>query len=351
MFIHKRARRLLRQLSLPTPIQKYFSQDAWTLDLSNNTNPYAGVFAEYPDVLQAALKDQYIKKILELDGIESRDITADNVLFTVGSLEGIDLLLRTLGDPGQDSVCIPHPTFSAYEHWASLHDLKVIKVPLEGEDLNSFSVQEIIEINPKMVFLCTPNNPTGTLLEASLIPALCEGLEGFVIVDEAYREFSKAGPCVSLLEKYDNLVILRTFSKAWGLAGLRCGVILAHPYLIYALRHTQLPFGFSTFAQQKVKECLENSEALQRSWEVLKESRTHLIQELGTLSAVTKVFPSETNFIFILLKEFKKTMALLKRENIFVADWSSSFPKAIRVSVGTPEHNVRFLEIMRQASL
>jgi histidinol-phosphate aminotransferase len=342
---------LLRQLSLPTPIQKYFSHDVWKLDLSNNTNPYAGVFAEYPDTLQTALKDQYIKKLLELDGLENRGISADNVLFTVGSLEGIDLLLRTLGDPCQDSVCVPHPTFSAYEHWACLHNLKVIRMPLEGNALSSLSFKKIIEINPKMVFLCSPNNPTGTLLDATLIPPLCEKLEGFVVVDEAYMEFSNACSFMPLLEKYDNLIILRTFSKAWGLAGLRCGVILAHPYLIYALRHTQLPFGFSTFAQQRVRECLENSELLQCSWDILKESRNHLVQALEPLSAVAKVFPSETNFIFIILREFKKTMALLKRNHILVADWSSAFPNAIRVSVGTPEHNSRFLDVMLQASL
>jgi histidinol-phosphate aminotransferase len=341
MLIHKRARLLLRQLSLPTPIQKYFSQEAWNLDLSNNTNPY----------VQTALKNKYIQKLLELDGIEKSEISSDNVLFTVGSLEGIDLLLRTLGDPGQDSICVIHPTFSAYEHWARLHNLKVARIHLEGDELNSLPVKEIIQTNPKMVFLCTPNNPTGTLLEASLIPTLCEELEGFVIVDEAYMEFSSACSFLPLLEKYDNLIILRTFSKAWGLAGLRCGVILTHPYLIYALRHTQLPFGFSSVAQEKVRDCLENSEAIQHSWEVLKNNRNHLIQALGPLSAVTKVFPSETNFIFIILKNFEKTMTLLKKNHILVADWSAAFPKAIRVSVGTPEHNALFLDVMRQASL
>lgn len=265
-------------------------------------------------------------------------------------MEGLDLLLRTFAEPNTDVICIGHPTFPAYEHWALIHTLKVKKIPLLGEDLNTLSVEDILKINPKMVFLCNPNNPTGTKLDSKVIETLCESLEGFVVVDEAYIEFSDISSSVFHLNKYSNLIVLRTFSKAWGLAGVRCGVIISDKSVIHALRHVQLPFGFSSFSQAKVRERLFDTEETFLSWKRIEKNRDELIATLLTLEEVTKIFKSHTNFIMLVLKDFRKVMGLLKKHKILVLDCSSSIPNSIRVSLGNEKQNMKFLEVMREAS-
>ncbi len=354
MLIHQKAREIVSNLSIPTPIKKHFCPEVWDIDLSTNTNPYLGFFSEYPDVKHTRLKEVYLEKILSLNQPSATDdksaLCPENLLFTVGSLEGIDLLLRTFAEPNRDVMCVIHPTFSAYEHWALLHNLKVEKILLRGGSLTSFSIEDVLKINPKMVFLCNPNNPTGTTLDPGLIEELCESLDGFVIVDEAYIEFSKTSSSIFCLNKYSNLIVLRTLSKAWGLAGIRCGIVIADELIINALRYTQLPFGFSSFSQIKVTERLYHSRETFLSWEKIKKERDDLIKHLSPLKGILRVFQSETNFIMLVLKNFQKTMELLKQHKILVLDCSSSVPNSIRVSLGTEKQNRKFLDVMREAS-
>lgn len=264
MLIHPKARPIISKLSLPTPIKKYFSNLDWEIDLSNNTNPYIEGFSEYPDVKQHDLKKLYLNQILSLNPLssftkEEREVfTSDNVLFTAGSMEGLDLILRTFSEPKKDVICVTSPTFSAYEHWALIHGLCVKTIPLFGEELDQIKIEDVSKLDPKIVFLCDPNNPTGTKLSPETIHKLCDSLDGLVIVDEAYIEFSDQSSSIFCLNKYKNLIILRTFSKAWGLAGVRCGVVIADKLIIHALRYVQLPFAFSSPAQEKVAELLLN---------------------------------------------------------------------------------------------
>ncbi len=355
--MHKKTRPVLSNLSLPSPIQKYFSSDVWDIDLSTNTNPYLGHFAQYPDIQQVKLKEVYLDRILSLNPPPSfkkdkfSGLSSENILFTVGSMEGLDVLLRTFAEPNKDVICIGTPTFPAYKHWALIHNLKVEEIPLSGEGLESLSIENIIKINPKMVFLCNPNNPTGTVLKPELIEKLCESIEGLVVVDEAYIEFSTLSSSIFCLNKYNNLIILRTFSKAWGLAGVRCGVIISNKAVIHALRHVQLPFGFSSFSQKKVRERLFDMEETVLSWKRITQNRDDLMANLLKLKAITKIFKSHTNFIMMLLKDFQEAMTLLKRHKILVLDCSASLPNSIRVSLGSEEQNMKFLAVMQEASL
>lgn len=356
MLIHQKTRQIVSSLSIPTPIKKHFFSEEWDIDLSNNTNPYLGSLSNYPDVKHTKLKEVYLEKILSLNqpSVFTYDSSAalgpENLLFTVGSLEGIDLLLRTFAEPNKDVICVIQPTFSAYEHWALVHNLNVQNIPLRGKTLSSFSLEDILKISPKMVFLCNPNNPTGTVLDLGLIEELCDSLEGFVVVDEAYIEFSKTSSSIFCLNKYPNLIVLRTLSKAWGLAGIRCGIVIADELIVNSLRYTQLPFGFSSFSQVKAIERLYHSEETFLSWEKIKKDRDELIRHLSPLKGILKVFKSETNFIMLVLKNFQKTLELLKRHKILVLDCSSSIPNSIRVSLGTEKENMKFLDVMREAS-
>src|ERR1700722_4976 len=186
MMIHPKARPVISTLSLPSPIKKYFLNLEWDIGLSNNTNPYMKEFSEYPDVKQDHLKEIYLKTILSLNTPaffrKEYTPTPENILFTAGSMEGLDLLLRTFSEPNKDVICIASPSFPAYEHWALLHNLKIKKVSLFGDNLDQIILEDVIELNPKITFLCDPNNPTGTKLEPYIIQKLCESLEGLIIV-------------------------------------------------------------------------------------------------------------------------------------------------------------------------
>lgn len=352
MSIHPEARTVLTKLGMPATIKEHLSSEFWDIELSNNTNPYLEGFAEYPDVKQDVLKNIYLNRITslnfshDLENSQSAQLTSENLLFTVGSLEGIDILLRTFCEPNKDTVCVIHPTFSAYEHWALIHNLEVKKIPLFGDDLNTFSVDDVIKSQPKMVFLCNPNNPIGTVLKPELIEKVCAGIGGFVVVDEAYIEFADTPSCLNLLSKYSNLIILRTFSKAWGLAGVRCGVIMADKPIIHSLRYIQLPFSFSAPTQELVRQRLLYPEKIFASWQRIRNNREQLILELSSLEGVEKIFKSETNFIMLVLRDRQRIMEELNERKIHVLDSSASIPHSIRVSIGTEEQNRKFLEAM-----
>jgi histidinol-phosphate aminotransferase len=355
MMIHPKARPIISKLSLPTPIQKYFSNINWEIDLSNNTNPHVEGFSEYPDVKQNDLKMLYLNRILAINPSPfasngTREaLTFDNVLFTAGSMEGLDLILRTFAEPNKDVICVTLPSFSAYTHWALIHNLEVKTISLSGNNLDQIDSEEVINLNPKLTFICDPNNPSGTKITPETIQKLCSSLDGFVIVDEAYIEFSDQPSSIFYLNKYENLIILRTFSKAWGLAGVRCGAIIADEPIINALRYVQLPFSFSSSSQEKVEERLLNPEKTFASWQRIKKNRKEMLEELLNLEGVEKVFKSDTNFIMLVLKDFQKTMGLLNENKIHVLDCSPSIPNSIRVSLGTEEQNQKFLEVLRKS--
>lgn len=353
MKMHQKVRKSLKTLSLPTPIRKYFSDSEWDMDLSNNTNPFGGGFSDYPDVLQISLKSLYLKTIFAINPptFATPNLAPDNVLLTAGSLEGIDLVLRAFPESGKDKVCILSPTFSAYAHWALINGLKVEMPPLLGDNRDRIDIDVLIHLNPKILFLCNPNNPTGTLISHKIIQKLCRSLKGFVVVDEAYIEFSDQSSSVFYLNKYPNLIILRTFSKAWGLAGARCGVILADKTIINTLRYIQPPFSVSIPSQEAVRQVLEDPAALFSSWRKIKEMREEMIHELSKMPHVLKVFPSHTNFMMVFLKNFEEALKALRDAKIQVLDCSAEMPQTIRVSIGTEGQNKQFLEVLSALSL
>lgn len=353
--INKKARKVFFELPFLAPLKTYFFPSHVDIDLTNNTNPFLGEIAQYPDPMQYSLKKQFWETISSLNlpfpefTQNKNPMISDRILFTVGSSEGIDLLLRTFAEPNQDTIVVTTPSFPAYEHWGRIHNLKVVKVPLEGSDYSHFSIQNVVAAKPKLVYLCNPNNPTGTVLKPDLIYELCQhpDFDGFVVIDEAYIEFADACSMIHALDKYKNLIVLRTLSKAWGLAGVRCGAVLADPSVIFTLRYIQVPFGFPSPSQEIVRERCLSPQEMFASWEKIKEERSTLISKLRTLENVDYVLESHTNFLFIILKNYEDTMALLKLHNIYVTDCSASVERSIRVTIGTETENRQFLEVMR----
>lgn len=355
MIIHSKARAIIFNLCLPSPIQKYFSNLSWDIDLSHNINPYfEDAYGAYPDIQHEDLKKTYLKTILSVPPSSkstsknlSPHLSSKNLLFTVGSTEAIDLLIRTFLEPNQDKVCILTPTFPAYEHAARLHNLTIETLPLEGTDCSSFNKEELIRLNPKMVFLCNPNNPTGTLLNPGLIEDVCSSFNGFVVVDEAYIEFSDTPSSVFSLSSHKNLIVLRTLSKAWGMAGVRCGCIIADEPILNALRYVQLPFGLSSPSQEHIKSALHNPAKAFSSWKKIKEARESLSKNLSSLNGVSHVYKSHGNFLLLVLKDFQKVNTLLQNHGIYVMNCSQWIPSSLRVSIGNEVENQKFLNLMK----
>lgn len=354
MKVHPLSREVFFNLSLVGPLKKSLSGVKVETDLSNNTNPFLGALGHYPDIVQTALKEKYWHLITSIQPPyptfhhEYKKITPDHILFTVGSSEGIDLLLRAFAEPGQETIAVTEPSFPAYEHWGRIHNLQVKKFELSGENYDHLKIADIIKENPKLVFLCRPNNPTGTLLSQEVIYELCNAIAGFVIVDEAYIEFSEVPSLIYDLPRFKNLIILRTLSKAWGLAGARCGVVIASDaQVINTLRYIQVPFGFSTPSQEIVAErCLFPDEMF-NSWERVRREREQLSNVLLTLNIVEKVTPSHANFLLVKLRDFSKVMGVLAHHKIHVVDCSNTIANSVRVSVGTEAENQTFLNVLR----
>ena len=329
------------------PIRKALAEQVIDVDLSNNTNPFLGNMAEYPDVLQTNLKKNYCEIIGQMNlpmGLYGTDtLSPENILFTVGSCEGIDLLLRSFAEPNQDQIIVTDPSFPAYEHWGLIHNLKVKKIPLRGENYNRLSVPDILKEKSSMLFLCNPNNPTSTVLDLDILEELCMTYKGLLVVDEAYIEFSDIPSLVHQIHRFKNLVVLRTLSKAWGLAAARCGAVIAHPSVINTLRYVQIPFGFCSPSQEIVRERCDHPDMMFESWKKIREERDILVEKLSDHDSVERILPSHSNFIFVILKDFERTTRELQVNKIFVVDCSRQIPNGIRVTVGTREENEAFL--------
>ncbi|MBM3633274.1 MAG: aminotransferase class I/II-fold pyridoxal phosphate-dependent enzyme [Alphaproteobacteria bacterium] len=343
--IHPQARDSIKKLGLQGPLKKHFSQIPFQIDLSNNTNPLSPYLPNYPMIDPLELKQLY------LDFIGNESLTPENLLFTVGSADGIDLILRGFAQPPSDVICVTDPTYFAYEHWATLYDLPIKKIPLTGDNFEDISVKNIKNIDPKIFILCNPNNPTGTQVRTETIENICQTINGLVVIDEAYIEFSDQESAAKMLHKYDNLVILRTLSKAWGMAGARCGIILADKRIINTLLYVQAPFSFSIPTQDSVREGLTHSTPLKQSWEIIKQERDKLVQSLKGLSCVSKVYPSQSNFVMVILKDFDKTFARLLNRGIYVASCRWAIPSAIRISVSTKNNNQALLQALDECAI
>lgn len=345
LVIHPHARQSLKKLQLPGPVMKHLAQINCAIDLSESTNPHAPYLANYPKIDPTEIKQLY------LNTLENPHLKPENVLFTVGSVDGMDLILRGFAEPHKDVVCLTDPTFPAYEHWATLYDLPIEKVPLKGENFETLMVGAIQRIDPKIFILCDPNNPTGTQVTSGTIEKVCQTISGLVVVDEAYIEFSDRPSVVKILHHYGNLVVLRTLSKAWGMAGVRCGIVLADERIINTLLYVQAPFGFSKPAQDWVHRCLARSALIKSTWDLIKKDRDRLIRDLSSLPCIQKVYPSHSNFVMAILKDFEKTWAHIVKSGIYVADTRSIVPNSIKISISTKEKNQALIGSLKKVSL
>jgi len=298
----------------------------------------------YPEPQSSAL----IERLAALYGVEP-----DRLLVGRGSDEGIDLLVRTFCAAGRDRIVVCPPTFAMYRFAADVQGAAVTEVPLDGDRgfaLNATAVVEACDPTVKLVFLCSPNNPTGNRLPAEDVRRVLGTLEGraLVVVDEAYVEFAERPSLVDWLGQYPHLVILRTLSKAYGLAGARCGAVLAAPDVIGLLRRVIPPYALTVQSIESVLDALhpERLEAARARVAAIRAERTRMFASLAELPLVEKVWPSEANFLLVSSPDAGRLLEAGIRGGLLVRDVrrQPGLERCLRVTIGTPEQNDRLLE-------
>ena len=280
---------------------------------------------------------------------------SDQLLVTRGSSEAIDLLIRLFCRAGTDNIVVPGPTFSMYEHYAKIQAADVHTLPLKPAQnfrLDSDELLSQCDERTKLVFLCTPNNPTGTTIPRATLKKIIEKLAGrsVVIVDEAYIEFSDESSCVELVSEFENLVVLRTLSKALASAGARCGSVIAQSDVIQALDAIQSPYAMAT----PVVECIEDamSEAmLQVSDNQISATineRHAMLDALDGLDIVTRTWPSDANFVLAEFKDIENVLATTKDNGILIRFYGGTLKNCARISIGSRQENAALLDVLRQ---
>lgn len=303
--------------------------------LDANENPFQDKYNRYPD------SDQHQLRAAASSWL---NISPDQLLFVNGSDEGIDLLIRAVARPSLDSIAITPPTYGMYRVSAAINNVSVIEVPL----LEDFSpnVPGLRSVSSKIIFLCSPNNPLGSLVSKEKIVKIGKEYPGLLVVDEAYIDFSDGDSSITLLNELSNLVILRTFSKAWGLAGLRAGLLVASKEIISVLRKMKPPYNFNRAAEIAVLDKLRELPEVHRQIILIRSERTRLQKALEALASVKSVFPSEANFLLVSCSNSKGIYSWLLEAGIVVRQRARMLycDNCLRVTVGTPNENNQLIE-------
>ena len=309
-----------------------------------NENPFNDPYNRYPDPHQRNLK----KKIGEI-----KNIAPENIFLGNGSDEAIDLTIRAFCRPGIDNMVSITPTYGMYKVAADINNVEVRKVLLTQDfGLDTEGLLNSADENSKLLFLCSPNNPTGNCFRAEAVRQLLENFPGIVVIDEAYIDFAPEKSWLPELEKYPNLIILQTFSKAWGMAGIRLGMAFASSSIINVFSKVKYPYNVNTLTQKKALDLLSENNRMQGWVKSLLEEREKLVRELQKLPFITKIYPSDANFILLRTDDPKKIYNFLVDKNIIIRDRSgvALCEGCLRITVGTPEENGALLKALKEMS-
>jgi len=305
--------------------------------LDANENPF-GELNRYPDPHQKELK----AKLSEIKSVPVSTIFVGN-----GSDEVIDLTFRIFCNPGKDKALIFTPTYGMYEVSAEINDVELIKVPLTASFQIDFDALEnyLDEETLKLIFICSPNNPTANSLEN--IEKVLQKFNGIVIVDEAYIDFSKAGSFLSKMEKYPNLIVMQTFSKAWGLAAARVGMAYSNDLIISLYNKVKPPYNVSEPNQRAALKALADSEEFEKRKSIILEQRTWLQNQLTDLAVVIKIYPSDANFLLVEMTDANRIYNELVNQKVITRNRHSVVENCIRITIGSPEENQILVEALK----
>lgn len=322
---------------------EYQGEASVFLDANENAfgSPLEQSYNRYPDPLQFEVK----KRLSMIKGLPPRNIFLGN-----GSDEAIDILFRSFCNPGVDNVILVPPTYGMYQVSANINDIRVKNVPLTEEfQLNLEGIAEAIDEHTKLIFVCSPNNPTGNSINREDVETLLANFSGIVVVDEAYINFSRQKTFIQELTEYANLVVLQTLSKAWGLAGLRIGMAFASEEIIEVMNKVKPPYNVNEASQQLALQALANIEQV-NSW--IKETllqRDKLVLGLKDFDFVADIYPSDANFILVKTTDANGIYDFLVKQGIIVRNRSKVelCEGCLRITVGTPDENKILLNTLQ----
>lgn len=312
--------------------------------LDANENPYNGPHNRYPDPLQCELKNELAKV---------KKVGADHIFLGNGSDEAIDLVFRAFCEPRIDNVVAIDPTYGMYQVCAEVNDVEYRKVLLDEQFC--FSADKLLaaaDEHTKVIFLCSPNNPTGNDLPRAEIKKLLSSFQGLVVLDEAYNDFSEVPSFLADLEKYPNLIVLQTFSKAWGCAAIRLGMAFASPQIIAVFNKIKYPYNVNLLTQKQAIEMLHRYYEVERWVRTLKEERGYLEAAFAKLPCTVKMYSSNANFFLARVTDAVKIYNYLVGQGIIVRNRHSVTlcGNCLRVTVGTRIENNKLIEALKNFS-
>jgi len=312
------------------------------LDANENSlgSPLMKWYNRYPDPYQWKLKD-VISTV--------KGIAPENIFLGNGSDECIDLLYRCFCNPGKDNIIICPPTYGMYEVSANINDIVIRKAPLQDDfQLDLIHLENLIDAVTKIIWICSPNNPTGNSINHHDIEMLLNNFSGLVVVDEAYINFARQNSAVSLLADYPNLVVLQTFSKAWGLAALRLGMAFASTDIITILNNVKPPYNVNQATQELAMKALEEVGQVNDMIREIVSMRNALAEVFNSLPSVEKVYPSDANFLLVKIKEARKVYEYLLTKGIVVRDRSNVIlcEGCLRITIGTEKENTLLVDAL-----
>ena len=341
MNLQKLLRANIRELQPYSCARDEFKGEA-SVYLDANENPYNAPFNRYPDPLQLEVKKRISAQ---------KNIPSENIFLGNGSDEPIDLLYRAFCEPRTDNVVAIEPTYGMYKVCANINDVEYRKVLLDEHF--QFSADELLKAadeHTKLIWLCSPNNPTGNSLHTDEIKKVLNKFDGIVALDEAYIDFSSQESFVSLLANYPNLVVLQTFSKAWGSAAIRLGMAFASEEIICVLNKIKYPYNVNILTQKQALELLNNAARTKQWVETLLNERIILMDEMKKLPLVEHIYPTDANFILVKVPNANAVYKNLTDKGIIVRNRNnvSLCLNCLRITVGTPEENRTLLKELKK---
>lgn len=344
--IEKLVRKNILDLKPYTSARDKF-QDGIFLDA--NENSFGSVIdSEIPDLNRYPDPHQMeLRKALS----ELIKISYDKIFFGVGSDEIIDLSVRIFCEPGKSNVIIPSPTYGMYQVACAVNDVKVKSVKLDDNfDLNLEEIIKAIDKETKMIFLCSPNNPTGNLLSGDRIKQLAKSFEGIIFLDEAYIDFAQHSSFVNQTEKFNNVIISRTFSKAWGLAGIRCGYCIADEFIINLLFKMKAPYTINKLTANAILKAINNHKRKDLLVETIIEEKEKLTSELSKMKFVKKIFPSAANFLLVKMDNANAVFDYLNERKIRVRmrNDDERLKDCLRITVGSQLENDLLIKTLKE---
>jgi len=309
--------------------------------LDANENPFDSTLNRYPDPQQTALKTLISKQ---------KEVAIDQILLGNGSDEVLDLIFRAFCEPNQDSILTLPPTYGMYDVLANLNAIENIQVPLSSDfQIEVDPILENIKLNTKLLFICSPNNPSGNTVDRNAIERLLKAFNGLVVIDEAYIDFTEESSWTQWLNAYPNLIVTQTLSKAYGLAGIRLGICYASKEIIAVLNKIKPPYNVNTLSQNAAIKALQNKDVLTDQIAFILNERNRLNVAFKAYSFIKKTYPSEANFILIKVDDANKRYDELIENGIVVRNRSSQLhcENCLRITVGTPSENTQLLTLLK----